>query len=275
MRRTTKLILLLCLMACHCAAYDFEVDGVYYTVTDKRHRMVEVSHWEEQTNEWGMPQRVCHHHDCGCGGHQANGHLTHRHLKLIQMDEDARQRERTAYQGNVVIPQTVRYKGRTYTVTGVGDGSFYGRKQMTGIELPPTVTYIGRSAFGQCTALKTVCLPAAVTRIGFAAFRRCTSLTSLTLSDSLRTIDIYAFAFCEQLPQIEIPASVDSIHGNVIFASDNLKSIILPHSTPPVIRDDVGLTMDFRKIVFYVPEQYLPLYRADAFWQKQKVRAAH
>ena len=275
MKKTVQIILLLCLIPCCALAYDFKVDGVYYRITNRCKRTVEVTHWEELTAEGGKPQRVMHHHSCGCGesSDHCSKHDMRKHLKLIQMDEDAVERERTAYIGKVTIPAVVRYKGVKYKVVGVGDGSFFGRKQLTEVVLPSSITYIGEAAFENCVSLREVQLPSAVTTIGIAAFRRCLALSALTLPEGLQAIDVYAFAFCGKLARVQVPASVDTFPGNVFFHCPMLKSIYLPHTVPPVVRNDNGLTMNFRNIVFYVPADVLPLYRESAFWGKQNVQA--
>ena len=270
MKTTLKILLLLCLIPGYARAYDFVVDGVYYNITDRRHRTVEVTHWEELTGEGGKPYRLRHHHDCGCQDDHCDAR---EHRRLIQMDEDAVERERTAYIGRVVVPEKVRYKGIRYRVTGVGKGSFFGRKQLTEVVLPPTVTYIGDAAFEGCTALREISLPVSVTTIGFAAFRRCMSLKEVALPEGVRTLDVYAFALCENLTQLQMASSVDTFPGNIVFHCPSLKSIILPHAVPPVVQNDNGLKMNFRGITFVVPAAVLPLYRDDEFWSRQNVQA--
>ncbi len=271
MKRILTILLILCLLPNVAKAYDFVADGVYYNITSRIRRTVELTHWEEQTGERGKPYRVIHHHNCG-HDHHVGEHLSKKHLKLIQMDKDAVERERTAYIGKVTIPATVRHKGIKYRVIGIGDGSFWGRKQLTEVILPQSIEYIGEGAFESCVALREVELPSAVTRIGFAAFRSCAQLSSITLSENLKEMDIYAFSFCKNLPQLTIPKGVETFPGNAVFNCVKLKSITLLHTTPPVIRNNVGLKMNFKNIVFYVPADKLALYKADEFWSKQDVR---
>lgn len=271
-----SILLLLCALPSSLSAYDFVVDGVYYSITDKRKRTVEVTHWEEATAKTGTPLRVVHH-VCGpeCHHDHTHDHLSRQQRKLLQMDEDAVERERTAYIGEVTIPEQVRYKGRTYTVMGIGDGSFYMRKQLTEVFLPSSITYIGRCAFSNCSTLRNIQLPSNIQRIGMAAFRRCMSLTTMILPDSLSSIGIYAFAFCERLESINIPEKVDTFPGNIVFHCVQMKSITLPHTIPPVVDNSNGLKMDFRNIVFEVRKEALPAYRSDTYWGKQHVNVSH
>lgn len=77
------------------------------------------------------------------------------------------------YSGNIVIPSTVTYNGKQYTVTKIGTG-----------------------AFRDCTGLTAVTLPNAMTSIGRNAFRDCTGLTTVTISNSVTSIGSYAFCVC-------------------------------------------------------------------------------
>ncbi len=275
MKKNLKIILsiLWLLLPWHSYAYDFVENGVYYNITSRFKRTVEVTHWEESTGDRGRPQRVVHHHDCS-HDHE-NEPLSSRHLKLIQLDKDAEERERTAYIGKVIVPEKVRHKGISYKITGIGDGSFWKRKQLTEVILPQTIQYIGESAFENCLNLRKVNIPSAVTRIGFAAFRRCMALQELNLPDSLRSIDLYAFAFCENITEMNMPKWIDTFPGNIFFQCARLKSIFLQQTTPPIIKNDVGLKMDFKKIIFFVPREVLPLYQDNEFWCTLNVQASH
>lgn len=273
MKKIITISLLLCLVTSVANAYDFEADGVYYNITNRWKRTVEVTHWEEKTGKRGVPQRVWHHHSC-THDHE-NEPLSSRHLKLIQLDKDAEERERTAYIGKVIVPEKVRYKGISYKITGIGDGSFWKRKQLTEVILPQTIRYIGESAFENCVNLRKVNIPSAVTRIGYAAFRRCMALQELNLPDNLRTIDLYAFAYCENITKVNMPKWIDAFPGNVFFQCLKLKTISLQHAVPPVIKNDVGLKMDFKKIIFSVPREVLPLYQGNEFWRTLNVQASH
>ena len=60
------------------------------------------------------------------------------------------------YSGAVEIPSTVTYNGNTYSVTGIGEATFWACSSLTSITIPSSVTSIGYSAFYNCSSLKTV-----------------------------------------------------------------------------------------------------------------------
>ena len=107
------------------------------------------------------------------------------------------------YSGNVVIPESVIYNGKTYPVT--------------------SVEY---SAFAYCSGLTSVTIPNSVTTINNYAFAYCPNLTSVIIPNSVTTINIYAFAYCSSLTSVIIPNSVTTIGDNVFRDCINLQYIL-------------------------------------------------
>ena len=77
------------------------------------------------------------------------------------------------YSGNVVIPSTVRYSGKEYSVTSIGRSAFEGCFDLTLVTIPNSVTSIGKSAFEECFDLTLVTIPNSVTSIEMYAFHGC------------------------------------------------------------------------------------------------------
>ncbi len=97
------------------------------------------------------------------------------------------------YTGDVVIPETVTYGGKTYSVTSIGSSAFYGCSGLTSVTIPNSVTSIGSSVFYGCSGLTSVTIPNSVTSIGEKAFCGCKGLTSVTIPNSVTNIGRYAF----------------------------------------------------------------------------------
>lgn len=72
---------------------------------------------------------------------------------------------------NVVIPSTVAYDGKTYTVTSIGEWAFVDCSSLTSINIPNNVTSIENLAFPICSGLIFVNIGNSVTSIGAYAFR--------------------------------------------------------------------------------------------------------
>ena len=54
------------------------------------------------------------------------------------------------YSGNVVIPSTVTYSGKEYSVTSIGSSAFRECSGLTSVTIPNSVTSIGDYAFRYC-----------------------------------------------------------------------------------------------------------------------------
>ncbi|MBD5360649.1 MAG: leucine-rich repeat domain-containing protein, partial [Bacteroides sp.] len=120
------------------------------------------------------------------------------------------------YSGKVVIPASVNYNGKEYSVTSIDCGAFYGCSALTAVVIPSSVTSIGRSAFSGCIRLTSVAIPNSVTSIGESAFYCCSGLTSVEIPNSVTSIGESAFYGCSALTSVSIPNSVASI-GNYAF----------------------------------------------------------
>ena len=85
------------------------------------------------------------------------------------------------YSGNVVIPESFEYGGKTYRVSG-----------------------ITRCAFRGCSDLISVTIPNGVTSIDEWTFEGCDNLTSITIPSSLTYIDGRAFDIHNKLNSVYI-----------------------------------------------------------------------
>ena len=100
------LSLLVALLPLVASAHDFEVDGIFYNITDSEKLTVEVTYKGSSSSSFS--------------------------------DE---------YTGNVVIPESVIYSDKTYSVTSIGNYAFYGCSGLTSVTIPNSVTNIGNYAF--------------------------------------------------------------------------------------------------------------------------------
>ena len=98
-----------------------------------------------------------------------------------------------SYTGDIVIPESVTYNGKTYPVTAIGND-----EDGWGVS----------GAFDHCTALRSIVIPNSVTKIAVTAFLCCTGLRSITIPNSVTSIGCDAFKHCTALTDIEIPNSV-------------------------------------------------------------------
>ena len=176
----------------------------------------------------------------------------------------------SSYAGSIIIPNTIKYDGKTYTVTNIEGSAFSGCSGLTSVEinsktigtwfsgltsiktitLGEEVTSIGESAFLGCSGLTSVTIPSSVTSIENSAFSGCSGLTSVEINtktigtwfrglESIKTITLgeevtcignSAFSGCSGLTSITIPSSVTSIEGSAFYGCSGLTSVTIPSS---------------------------------------------
>ena len=176
------------------------------------------------------------------------------------------------YSGEVVIPESVEFKGLTHSVTSIGDDAFSGCSGLTSVTIGSGVTSIGNYAFVYCSGLTSVTIPNSVTSIGKEAFSCCSGLTSVHISDiaawcnidfdwtsssnplyyahhlylngeevkdlvipnSVTSIGDYAFRNCSGLTSVTIPNSVTSIGDDAFSGCSGLTSVTIPNSVTSI-----------------------------------------
>lgn len=129
-------------------------------------------------------------YDAQVGGVYYNFHGTEAEVTYL-LEEDWGNAE--AYKGEVNIPTQVIHEGKTYTVTAIGKGAFFGCEELTSVKIPESVTTIGEEAFYSCTKLSGIFLPDAVTSIGEGAFMDCSALSTVTMAGNVPYIGMFAF----------------------------------------------------------------------------------
>ena len=99
----TVLLLSILFTSITASAYDFEVDGIYYSI-------------------------------------ESISDLT---VAIAQGD--------VKYEGDIIIPASVKYNNRTLSVISIGKQAFYGCYNLTSVIIPNSVTSIGYNAFLYCS----------------------------------------------------------------------------------------------------------------------------
>ena len=142
------------------------------------------------------------------------------------------------YSGDVVIPETVTYGGKTYSVTSIGSQAFSNCSGLTSVTVGNRVTSIGISAFSNCSSLTSVTIGNSVTSITHYTFYNCSNLTSITWnaknysssSDSEKPF----FHIMTQITEFIIGDEVMSIPDYICYKMSNLKSVIIGNSVTTI-----------------------------------------
>ena len=165
-----------------------------------------------------------------------------------------------SYSGRVVIPESITYDGKTYSVTSIGTDAFLASYSLTSVIIPNTVTSIGMQAFQLCTGLTSITIPRSIASIGYHAFLGCNKIVSFRVEEGnpyydsrnncnaiiktatntlvlgcqktvipndVTSIGVEAFYCCETLSSIDIPNSVTSIGVEAFSSCKGLTSVII------------------------------------------------
>ena len=162
------------------------------------------------------------------------------------------------YTGDVVIPETVTYGGKTYSVTSIGSFAFYGCGGLTSVSIPNSVTSIGSDTFRDCSSLSFVTIGNSVTNIGSYAFHGTAwynnqpnglvyagnvaysykgtmpDNASITINEGTVAISSIAFYNCSSLTSVTIPNSVTSIGSSAFWGCSGLTSVTIPNSVTSI-----------------------------------------
>ena len=268
--KNLKFLLSMFLLLCSIvvSAHDFEVNGIYYNITDVTNKTVEVTfrgkYYDSYSNEYTgsvvIPESVTYNGTTYSV--TSIGHYAFRDCSGLT---------------SITIPNSV---------TSIGDEAFYGCSGLTSVTIPNSVTSIGNDAFRNCSNLVSIEIPNSVTSIGGGAFdggafngtawynnqldgvvyagkvlyrykgtmpvntsivvkegttqicsnafRDCSGLTSITIPNSVTSIGNYAFYNCYYLTSIEIPNSVTSIGNDAFRNCSGLTSIEIPNSVTSI-----------------------------------------
>ena len=158
------------------------------------------------------------------------------------------------YSGDVVIPESVTYDGKDYSVTSISSYAFKGCDKLTSITIPNSVTTIGYGAFKDCSCLSAINLAPSVVRIYHNAFSgtpwydnlpdgmvyvgkvaykykgEMPEGTHLSIKEGTLSITEQAFALCSGLVSVTIPEGITTIEELAFGGCSSLVSVKLPES---------------------------------------------
>lgn len=127
------------------------------------------------------------------------------------------------YQGEVEIPTSVTFQGKTYRVVALGDSCFYGAANMTSVTIPEGITELPQSVFAQCKGLVTVKLPSTLTKIAKRGFDNCSSLETLSFPAGITEIPQYTFNYCKALKRIEMASPITKLEMCAFYSCEALE----------------------------------------------------
>lgn len=201
-------------------AYDFESDGIYYTITGSNTVSV-VSGDYAYEGDITIPSYV------GLGG---------KTYLVTAIGEEA---FKSTNIENVVLPEGLLIIGNNAfyqssiktinfpsTLTSMGSSAFYECRNLTGVVLPDALKEIKEYAFYECNNLRTLMFGNATTRIEQYAFYN-TGIQQLAFPSTMKDVAHDAFASCKSLQSLKINDAAVFLAGRSFDNCTNLVSIDL------------------------------------------------
>lgn len=168
---------------------------------------------------------------------------------------------------SIVVPETVPYDGRDYTVTALGPNAFYYCSSATSIKLPETLTAIGDNALMYCIRVVDLKLPNSLKTIGEYAFYDMEALTELRIPEGVRRLETYVAYQCSALTQLILPTTMEYIGSNAFYLCRNLKTIIspLPNFIPNGGSNTFYNSQTYNTATVYIPAGSSASYISDRY----------
>lgn len=185
------------------SAYDFEADGLYFTITSPKDLTVSVDGAvNKDTDKIVIPQTVVY---------------KNKTLTITSVGSEAFK--------NYKNLQSISFPN---TMLSIGESAFEEDELLADVVLPDSLSFIGSAAFKKCTSLKTIRIPKKVDFLNSEVFEGCSGLISVTLNDSVRTIGDRSFCGTS-IKELKLPLSLSDI-GIEAFAFSKIREINLPKS---------------------------------------------
>lgn len=197
------LVVLACFSYLSASAYDFETDGLYFTITSAKDLTVSVDGAvNKDTDKLVIPQTVAY---------------KNKTLTITRVGSEAFKSYKNL--------QSISFPN---TMLSIGESAFEEDELLADIVLPDSLLRIGSNAFAKCTSLKTVRIPEKVVDLNDNVFYGCSGLISVTLNDSVRTIGDGSF-YGTSIKELKLPLSLSDI-GAHAFEDSKIREINFPKS---------------------------------------------
>ena len=162
--------------------------------------------------------------------------------------------------GDIIIPSSVCYAGKTYSIIGIGECAFIGCTGLTSVTIPSSVKWIGDYAFSGCSALSYISIPNSVDSIGLRAFANCNALTAINISSSITAISEGMFSGCVNLTNVIIPDQVTTLGKDAFRNCTALTRVHLGNHVSRISMDAFSNCNNLVDITFPASLDYIAAY---------------
>lgn len=246
-QKFTKVALLamLLIMSFNAYAYDFEADGLYYTITSTSDLTCKVVKGDiEYSGDIVIPSEVQYLGktlkvtDIGSTfkGSEISSIICPAEALTASSFSDCTKLERIELNGQIsILPELCFYNCQLLneckfpsTIIEVGNACFYNCISLKNI--PSGIQVLGEGAFENCSSLEEIDLSEIKSEIPKSAFQECIKLRSVQLPKNFETIGENAFYNCKNLSSLEFPEGVETISDKAFYGCEKINSIELPKS---------------------------------------------
>lgn len=224
LRNLFTALLLLCSVV--VSAHSFEVDGIYYNITNYTTKEVAVTYKGSSyassaySGNVVIPESVVYN-DVTYSVTSIVGYTFYQcSLTSVEIPNSITSIGNNAfyscYVGEVRISDLTAWCGidfASYEANPRPANLCLNGELVTNLVIPEGVTEIKNYAFAACSGLTSIEIPNSVTSIGGSAFCYCSGLTSLTIGSGVTIIDNAAFVSCGNIAFVDIKASTPPVYG--------------------------------------------------------------
>ncbi len=222
-------------------AYDFEVDGIYYSINGEGTVAVTYNNRaHDYTGNIVIPAEVTYEG------------ITY---TVTAIGTSAFENSYSSL-SSVTMPNTI---------TTIGNSAFAGCIGIWQIDIPASVTRIEDNAFYGCTGIQSIEIPHGVTEIGGYTFYNCVNLRNITLCNGITSIGECAFTYC-RIEQIAIPSTVTRISNWAFSRCYWLDTVICEGETPASLGNYVFINTHIDTATLIVPCNAAANYQNAAQW---------
>ena len=195
------LVMLLATFSIQTFAYDFEVDGIQYTITSLTDLTVQVDGMSDKTvSSVIIPNAV---------------EYKSKSLTVLSIGNNAFNNMQNLEE--VIIPNSI---------SSIGSRAFKNATSLKSILLPDNLQTLGSEVFSGCISLQSIVVPDGITAIPKQTFFNCTALESIVIGKNVKKLYDYCFAGTA-IECIDLPHSLTYL-GESAFSNSNIESVILP-----------------------------------------------
>lgn len=231
--------IVICFVSFCLYAHDFEVDGIYYSLTSSS--TVSVTYRGSKFNSYSghieIPSTV---------------EYENRKFEVTEIGTMAFDECENLY--SVTIPNSI---------SKIGNSAFSYCYNLRSIDIPLSVTDIGKKAFYECRSLQEILIPEAITGWQDYLFYGCTSLKSIRIPEGVTSIGDCCFFNCQSLKEIDLPNTIISMGQCTFYGCKNLKSIVIPNEITNIPFNCLSDCVSLQTVVF---GERVKKFSGEQFW---------